>query len=226
MENELESYHNNTKIEIEQIFVCMPDFSIFLKLDFFSWRKTLQNSHNTVQRPVVNTLCQETKKHHNQKDWSKGTPKLDPCCELQLVVFKVNMEFESELCLWGETTLILGSEFPMDQIGLWWIWTTMKQKFQKFSSRRICVETECKGFLHADRRQETRKDFSTSSLRTIPIGKIISIDGCWTRRMFTSRLWQIEISDVFSPSWKPCTSSDHSSKNISSFLLSEPIDPC
>ena len=38
-----------------------------------------------MQWPVVNTLCQDTKKHHNQKDGSKGTPKFDPYWKLQSV---------------------------------------------------------------------------------------------------------------------------------------------
>ena len=38
-----------------------------------------------MQWPVVNTLCQDTKKHDNQKDGSKGTPKFDPYWKLQSV---------------------------------------------------------------------------------------------------------------------------------------------
>ena len=34
----------------------------------------MQNSHNSVQWPVVSTLCQEAKERHNQKDGSKVTP--------------------------------------------------------------------------------------------------------------------------------------------------------
>ena len=40
--------------------------------------KTLQISHNFTQWPVVNTLFQKKNQHHNQKDGSKGTPKLGP----------------------------------------------------------------------------------------------------------------------------------------------------
>ena len=43
----------------------------------------------------MNTLFQE-KKHHNQKDGSKGTPKLGPYWELQLVACMVNMEIRIE----------------------------------------------------------------------------------------------------------------------------------
>ena len=59
---------------------CMDaGFWMLLKLDTTSGRKTLQISNNIMQWPVVNTLFQEKKKHHNQKDWSKGTPRLGPC---------------------------------------------------------------------------------------------------------------------------------------------------
>ena len=64
-------------------------------------------------------ILQEKKKHHNQKDGSKGTPKLDPYWKLQPVICTVNMELRSEFGLSTETTLTPGSEFLMDQIGLW-----------------------------------------------------------------------------------------------------------
>ena len=56
----------------------------------------LQISHNSVQRPVVSTLCQENKKHRNQKDGSKGTPRLGPYWKLQPVTCMVSMELRSE----------------------------------------------------------------------------------------------------------------------------------
>ena len=47
----------------------------------------------------VSTPCQETKVHLNQKVGSEGTPRLDPYWKLQPVVYKVNMELQSELNL-------------------------------------------------------------------------------------------------------------------------------
>ena len=70
-----------------------------LKSDNISRRKTLHNSHNSVQRPVVSTLCQETKKHRNQKVESEGTQKLGPYWKLQPVACTANMELRSESCL-------------------------------------------------------------------------------------------------------------------------------
>ena len=72
---------------------------MLLKLDSTSGRKTLQISHNIMQWPVVNALFQEKKKHHNQKDGTKGTPKLDPYWKLQPVACTVSTELRSELCL-------------------------------------------------------------------------------------------------------------------------------
>ena len=77
-----------------------------------------KNSHNSVQWPVVGTLVQETKKHHNQKDGSKETSKLDPYWKLQYVTCTVSTEVRSELCLQTETILTPGSEFLMDQTSL------------------------------------------------------------------------------------------------------------
>ena len=47
----------------------------------------------------VNTLCQETKKHHNQEGGSRETRKLDPCWKLRLVAYMVNMESRIEIGL-------------------------------------------------------------------------------------------------------------------------------
>ena len=58
--------------------VQMQDFSVLWRMDSISWRKTLEISHNLIQWLVVNTLLQEKNQHHNRKDGSKGTPKLDP----------------------------------------------------------------------------------------------------------------------------------------------------
>ena len=97
MENELKSCHDKTNLVN---FVWMQDFWMLLKSVSIPWQKTLQNSHNLqIQWPVVGTLCQETKKHRNQKVGSKGTPQLDPYWKLQLVSYKVNMERKSELNL-------------------------------------------------------------------------------------------------------------------------------
>ena len=82
-EHELKSYHNKTDWAH---FVRMQDSWLQLKSDSISWRKTLQNSHNSqMQLLVVSTLCQETKIHLNQKVGSEGAPKLDPYWKLQHV---------------------------------------------------------------------------------------------------------------------------------------------
>ena len=111
-ENEMKSYHSKTDWAHS---VWMQDSWMLLKSDSISWRKILQNSHNSqMQWPVVSTLCQETKKHLHHKVGPEGTPKLDPYWKLQLVACKVNMELRSELCLWTKTIFTRGSEFLMD----------------------------------------------------------------------------------------------------------------
>ena len=130
-------------------FAWMQDLYVLLKLDSISWLKTLEN--NSVQWPVVNTLCQETKKHHNQKVGSEWTPKLGPCWKLQLVACTVSTKLRSEWCLWTETFLTLGSEFLMDHTSLSWIWTTMKKKFQKISSKNMRGHW-MRRIMHADQR--------------------------------------------------------------------------
>ena len=148
-ENELKNYHNKTN---QVNFVWMQDFWMLLKSDSISWRKTLKNSHNSqMQWPVVSTHCQETKKHRNQKVGSEETPTLDPYWKLQHVSCTVSTDLRSELCLWTKTILTAGSESLMDRIGLWWIWTTMKKKFQKFSSKSMRWNW-MRVILHADQR--------------------------------------------------------------------------
>ena len=80
---------------------CMDaGFLNVVEIGQYFMTKVLQNSHNSqMQWPVVNTLCQETKKHLNRKVGSKGTPKLGPYWKLQPVACKVKMELRSELCL-------------------------------------------------------------------------------------------------------------------------------
>ena len=111
-ENALKGYQNKTDWAN---FVWMQDSWMLLKSDSTSWRKTLQNSpHSQMQWLVVSTLCQETKKHLNRKDGSKGTLKLNPYWKLQLVACTVSTKLRSELCLWTKTILTPGSEFFMD----------------------------------------------------------------------------------------------------------------
>ena len=89
-----------TTRQIEQFLYGCRNPECGCKSDSISWRKILQNSHNSqMQWPVVSTLCQETKKHLNRKVGSEGTPKLGPYWKLQPVACKVNMELISEICL-------------------------------------------------------------------------------------------------------------------------------
>ena len=67
---------------------------------------------------VVNAFFQEKNQHHNRKDGSKETPKLDPYRKLQPVGCTLRTELRSELSLQEETILTLGSEFLIDQISL------------------------------------------------------------------------------------------------------------
>ena len=113
-------------------------------LDNTSRRKTLEISHNFMQWPVENTLFQEKKKHHDQKNGSKGTQRLGPYQKLQPVTCMVSMELRSEFGLWTQTTLTPGSEFLMDQIGLWWIWTTMTTEIPEVQLEEYALKLDAK----------------------------------------------------------------------------------
>ena len=149
-----------------------------LKSDSTSWRKTLQNFHNLqMQWPVVSTLWQETKIHLNPKAESKRTPKLDPYWKLQPGICTVSTELRSELCLRTKTILTPGSEILTNQTSLWWIWTTMSRKFQKFSLKNM-RSNWMRRILQADRRQKQKH--KEESLPTPPQKTIPTRERIWT----------------------------------------------
>ena len=135
MENELKSYHNKTNwatfcmdagflnvVEIGQYFMTKDtaEFSQFHAVACSEY--TLPRDEGTSE----------------PKGWIRGNTKIGHRVgKLQLVVCMVSTELRSELCLRTQTILTLGSEFLMDQTSLWWIWTTMNRKFQKFSSKNM-----------------------------------------------------------------------------------------
>ena len=49
-----------------------------------------------MQRLVVKKLFQEMTDHHNQKDGSSETQKMDPCWKLRPVAYMVNTELKLE----------------------------------------------------------------------------------------------------------------------------------
>ena len=144
VENELKIYHKKTNWAN---FVLMQDSWLQLNLDIISWRKTMQNSHNSrMQWHVVSTTCQETKIHLNSKAGSEGTPKLGLYWKLQIVACKVNIELRSESCLWTNY-----NSHSWVRIFSW-----LKQVCDEFEQhragnlrnevRRICVKIECRRF--------------------------------------------------------------------------------
>ena len=100
--------------------------------DSISWRKTLQIWHNFMQWLVVNTLFQEKKKHHNQKDGSKGTPKIGPVVEVATSYLHGNLELRSENFSWIKL-----------------VWDEFEKQWNRnlrSTARRMCVEIESEGF--------------------------------------------------------------------------------
>ena len=93
----------------------------------------------------MNTLFQEKKKHHNQKDGFKGTQRLGPYGKLQLVVCMVSTEL-SELCLCTETILTLGSEFLMDQIGFMMNLNNNEQEIPQVQLEEYALKLGAKDF--------------------------------------------------------------------------------
>ena len=151
-----------TTRQIEQIlYGCrIPDYC---------WSRTVFHD----EWPVVSTLCQETKKHHNQKDGSKGTQRLGPYWKLQPVAYKVNMELRSELSLWTKTVRI--------SHGLNKLVTNLnhnEQETSECSSKNMRLKLNAGDFASVSKAKAKpqKLDFGSSSTRTIPIG-----ERTWTR---------------------------------------------
>ena len=88
-----------------------------------------------MQWPVVNTLFQEKKEHHNEEDRSKGTPKIGPVLEVATSYLHSKYRVEIRIMSLNKDNthfwvgISHGShKFVMNV-------NNMKQKFQKFSSK-------------------------------------------------------------------------------------------
>ena len=205
MDYELKSNHNKTNLEN---FVGCRIFWLLLKSESISWRKTLQNSHNFVQWLAVNTLCQETKKHHNQKDGSQGTPKLGPY--LEIATCCLHGKYGVEIRIWS---------FNIDNTHSW---VRISHGLNKFVVNLINNEQEIPEVqLEECALKLDAKDFACrskakakpqgrepagSSPRTINSFWEKNLDWCWTRWIFTLRLWSIKESNVSSSSFTTCAS--------------------
>ena len=193
----IESYHNKTNWAN---FVSMQDFSMLLKSDSISWRKILQNFHNSVQRLVGNTLCQETKKHLSQKVGSEGTPRWDPYWKLQPVACKVKMEIRI-------MSLNKDNSHSWVRIshGLNKLVTNLNNKEYDDNEQEIS-EMQFEDF--ASQSKAKAKPSETRFCQLIHKnyshwGK--NLDWCWTTKIFAHRLSSVEETDQSSSSWK-CTS--------------------
>ena len=177
---------------------------MLLKLDSISWRKILQNSHNSqMQWPVVSTLCQETKKHLHQKVGSEGKPKLDPYWKLQLVVCKVNMELRSELCLWTKDNFHSWVRISHALNKLVTNLNNNEQENSEVQFEEYALKLNAGDF--ASRSEGQSKTTKTRFCQLIHKnfsywGK--NLDRCWTRRIFFLLLWSVKEIDSCSSSWK------------------------
>ena len=156
-------------------FVWMQDSWLLLKSDSISWRKTLQNSHNSqMQWLVVSTLCQEMKNHLNRKvglehwDWTRiGS------CNLLLVRQIWSWDHVHEQRQFS----LLGQNFSwLEQVG-----HEFEQQWAgnlRSAVRRICVEIECEWFCMPIKGQSktTKREPVDSSTRTTPFGERIWTD--------------------------------------------------
>ena len=144
---------------------------MLLKLDSTSWRKTPHNSHNSVQWPVVSTLCQETKIHLNRKVGSEGTPQVGPywkvttCClqgkyGVEIRIMSVNKDNSHS---WVRISHGL-NKLVMDL-------NNNEQETSEIQFEEYALELNAGDFASRSKAKAKpqKRDFASSSTRTIPI---------------------------------------------------------
>ena len=105
------------------------------------------------------------------------------------------MELRSELCLWVETTLTPGSEFLMDHISLWSIWTRMKTEIPEDQLEEHALKLSAKDFAcWSKAKATTKKRTCWLFIKNRSHGKK-KLDRHWTREIFSLRKRSIEESD-------------------------------
>ena len=111
--------------------------------------------------------CQETKKHLNRKRWIQGNTKIGPMLEFAT-------EYGVEIRIWSLNRDNTHSSVRISHgSSLWWIWTTMRQKFQKFNSKNMRSNWMRK-VLHADQKttaKPQRREPVGSSSRIVPMDR-------------------------------------------------------
>ena len=193
-----------TTRQIEQIFVPMQDSWLQLKSDSISWRKTLQNSHNSqIQWPVVSTPCQETKNHLNQKGWIRGNTKIGPVLEVTTCCLKNSYGVEISI-----KSINKGNSHSWVRIyhGLNKLvrnlnnneQETSEMQFEEYALRLNAGDFASRSKAKA---KPQRRDSANSSTKNYTYWWKI-LDRCWTRRIFNLRLWNVEEIDSSSSSWK------------------------
>ena len=116
------------------------------------------------------------------------------------------MELRSRFGLWTKTTLTLGSEFLMDQISVWWIWTTMQQRFLKISSKNMRYNWMRKILLPIKGKSETTKKRTCWLFTKNRSHGEKELDRYWTRETFSLRVRGFEESDSSSSSFTESSS--------------------
>ena len=134
----------------------MQDSGMLLKLDNTSWGKTLQIFHNFMQWHVVNTLFQEMKSRHNQKDpyW-----KLQPVPILEVATCCLHGKYGVEIRIMSLNSdnshswvrISHGSNMFVMNLN------NNEQEIQKFSSKNM-RQNWMRRILHADQRLKQNRE--------------------------------------------------------------------
>ena len=138
----------------------------------------------------------------NQKVRFEGTPQLGPYWKLQLVAYKVNMEFKSKLSVLQRLSSLVGQKFSWpQQVG-----HEFEQRWAgnfRNAVRRRSVQIQCRWFCVPikSRSKTTKTRFCHLIHKNYTYwGK--KVDRCWTRKIFDLWLWSVEEIDPSSSSWK------------------------
>ena len=117
--------------------VWMQDFWVLLRIgQHFMTKDTAEFSQFHAMTCREYTLPRE-EEVSQPKGWIQGNTKIGPVLEIATIYLHGKHGDEIRIMSLNRDNTHSWVRIPVDQISLWCIWTTMKQKFQKISSKNM-----------------------------------------------------------------------------------------
>ena len=126
-----------------------------------------------MQWPVVNTLCQETKRHHNQKDGSKVTPNIGPVLEVATSYWHGKYGVEIRIMSLNRYNSLSWVRISHESNKFVMNLNNNEQEFPEVQLEENASKLDAKDFACRSKAKEKpqRREPASSSPRTVPIEK-------------------------------------------------------